>query len=70
MFLAVQHERKPIIDKKDYGSTSTSTYPTNKIYIRKDLGSETTNMINFTFNSCDASYQFLNKRIGMKRIDI
>lgn len=64
MFSAVQHERKPIIDKKDYGSTSTSPYPTNKIYIRKDLGSDTTNIINSTFNPCDVTYPFLNKRIG------
>lgn len=43
---AVQHERKPIIDKKEFtNNTSTPNFNSNalnKIYIRKDLSSEAT----------------------------
>ncbi|KAL1493440.1 hypothetical protein ABEB36_011492 [Hypothenemus hampei] len=70
---SVQHERKPIIDKKEYTSNSNSTFglhaasnTSNKgIFIRKDLNAEagilSTNSI---FNQCDLGLQFLAKRIN------
>ncbi|XP_060516159.1 nuclear receptor subfamily 2 group C member 1-like isoform X2 [Cylas formicarius] len=65
---SVQHERKPIIDKKEYSNNAGNNYSTNsvavnKIFIRKDLNSDT-GLISNPFNQCDLGLQFLNKRIA------
>lgn len=63
---SVQHERKPIVDKKEF--SSSPTLPTfnpsgvNKIYIRKDLSNESTQLMPSTFNPCDLALPFFNKR--------
>ncbi|CAH0561881.1 unnamed protein product [Brassicogethes aeneus] len=64
---SVQHERKPIIDKKEYSNNtgsnfvnSNQTNPANKIFIRKDLNSDSA-IIPSHFNPCDLGIQFLNK---------
>lgn len=62
---AVQHERKPIIDKKEYGTTAGTNYNSaNKIFIRKDLSMDIPNISNPQFNTYDLGLPFLNKRIG------
>lgn len=66
---AVQHERKPILDKKDYPNNSNSNFnpsPVNTvkgIFIRRDLNTES-GIINNPFNQCDIGLQFLTKRIS------
>lgn len=66
---SVQHERKPIIDKKDYSNNSTNNFSTTAvnavkgIFIRKDLNTET-GLISNPFNQCDLGLQFLSKRIS------
>lgn len=62
MIAAVQHERKPIIDKKDYVVNNSGGV--NKIFIRKDLSNESPGLLPTTFGQCDFGLQFLNKRIG------
>lgn len=67
--LAVQHERKPIIDKKEYTNNTEIKFnpnainAVNKIFIRKDLNTET-GLIPNPFCPSDLGLQFLNKRIG------
>lgn len=64
---AVQHERKPIIDKKDYSNNIGNNYNSNsvnKIFIRKDLSTDSPGLLPAPFNPCDLGLQFLNKRIG------
>lgn len=68
LFLAVQHERKPIVDKKEFTNNASappfSTGSINKIFIRKDLATESSAIIPAGFNPCDLALPFLNKRLG------
>ncbi|XP_022914691.1 nuclear receptor subfamily 2 group C member 1-A isoform X2 [Onthophagus taurus] len=62
---SVQHERKPMIVKKEYPNNTTSTYNTNevnKIFIRKDLSSEAPSLLQQSFNP--ALSNIFTKRIG------
>ncbi|XP_066155392.1 nuclear receptor subfamily 2 group C member 1 [Euwallacea fornicatus] len=64
---SVQHERKPIIDKKEYSNASNNFNPSSLnnvkgIFIRKDLNAESGIMTN-PFNQCDLGLQFLTKHI-------
>lgn len=67
-FSAVQHERKPIIDKKEFSNNSEIKFSqnavnaVNKIFIRKDLNNEYGLLPPFYPN--DLGLQFLNKRVG------
>lgn len=65
----MQHERKPIIDKKEFSNnTSTTNYNSNalnKIYIRKDLSSEA-NLLPSPF-PCDLGLP-LFKRMGKQKM--
>ncbi|VEN55554.1 unnamed protein product [Callosobruchus maculatus] len=63
---SVQHERKPIIDKKEFSSSDvkfnqTTVNAINKIFIRKDLNTDTRFMPN---PFCPSDLVFLNKRIA------
>lgn len=70
---AVQHERKPIIDKKDYPNNADMKFnqtavnaintAVNKIFIRKDLNTEA-GIIPNPFCPSELGLQFLNKRIS------
>lgn len=65
--LAVQHERKPIIDKKEYPNNTGPAFnpSTNKIFIRKDLSTDSPALLPSTFNPCDLGLgPLFNKRIG------
>lgn len=65
--LAVQHERKPIIDKKEYPNSTGATFNpnTNKIFIRKDLSTESSALLPSTFNPCEIGLgPLFTKRIG------
>ncbi|KAK9718859.1 Ligand-binding domain of nuclear hormone receptor [Popillia japonica] len=71
-FLAVQHERKPIIDKKDYPNNTGSSFNTNtnKIFIRKDLSTESPALLPSTFNPCDIALgPLFSKRIGSTGVE-
>ncbi|CAG9855479.1 unnamed protein product [Phyllotreta striolata] len=65
---SVQHERKPIIDKKEFPNNSEIKFnqntvnAVNKIFIRKDLNSEFGLLPPFC--PSDLGLQFLNKRIA------
>ncbi|CAH1121207.1 unnamed protein product [Ceutorhynchus assimilis] len=65
---SVQHERKPILEKKEYSNNSQTNFnssnvnPVKGIYIRKDLNTDA-GFINNPFNQCDLGLQFLSKRI-------
>ncbi|XP_057665929.1 nuclear receptor subfamily 2 group C member 1-like isoform X2 [Diorhabda carinulata] len=65
---SVQHERKPIIDKKEFLNNSEIKFnqnavnAVNKIFIRKDLNSEYGLLPPFC--PSDLGLQFLNKRIA------
>lgn len=64
--LAVQHERKPILDKKDISCNTSSSYttnPFNKIFIRKDLN-EVSNVHRSStpIQSCDFSLSVLGNK--------
>ncbi|KAF2905389.1 hypothetical protein ILUMI_00778 [Ignelater luminosus] len=65
---SVQHERKPIVDKKEFTNNASappfSTGSINKIFIRKDLATESSAIIPAGFNPCDLALPFLNKRLG------
>ncbi|KAL3289717.1 hypothetical protein HHI36_023117 [Cryptolaemus montrouzieri] len=64
---SVQHERKPIIDKKEFNNSSSNFSPNtsiNKIFIRKDLNSDNTSFLQSNFNPCDLRLQFLHKRMA------
>ncbi|XP_050314556.1 nuclear receptor subfamily 2 group C member 1 [Anthonomus grandis grandis] len=68
---SVQHERKPIIDKKEYPNNSGSNYnsPSNVnsvkcVIIRKDLNTEAAGSLSNPFSQCDMGFQFLGKRIA------
>ncbi|XP_018326949.2 orphan steroid hormone receptor 2 isoform X4 [Agrilus planipennis] len=62
---SVQHERKPIVDKKEYMNNSNSnTNNVNKIFIRKDLATESQTLLPPAFNPCDLGLSFFNKRLG------
>ncbi|KAJ8986299.1 hypothetical protein NQ317_010011 [Molorchus minor] len=67
---SVQHERKPILDKKEFtNNTEIKFNPSalnavNKIFIRKDLNTEA-GLIPNPFCPSDLGLQFLNKRIGI-----
>lgn len=73
LFTAVQHERKPIIDKKEYPHNSDMKFSqtavnaintaVNKIFIRKDLNTES-GMIPNPFCHSELGLQFLNKRMS------
>lgn len=59
---SVQHERKPIIDKKDT-SSSFSCNSVNKIFIRKDLNTESpSHIVPSTLQPCDMGLSTLSKR--------
>nr|CAI5836833.1 unnamed protein product [Callosobruchus analis] len=63
---SVQHERKPIIDKKEFSNSDvkfnqTTVNAINKIFIRKDLNTDTRFMPN---PFCPSDLVFLNKRIA------
>lgn len=63
----MQHERKPIIDKKEFGTTPNTNYNSsvaNKIYIRKDLSIDSSGISSSSFNACDLGLPFLSKRIS------
>lgn len=64
---SVQHERKPVIDKKEFINTASNNFnnanAVNKIFIRKDLNSDQNFLPGLPFNP-DIGLQFLNKRIG------
>lgn len=66
---SVQHERKPIIDKKEFSNNSEMKFnqsavnAINKIFIRKDLNTDS-NFISNPFSPTDLSIQFLNKRLA------
>ncbi|KAF5274574.1 hypothetical protein FQA39_LY07186 [Lamprigera yunnana] len=68
----VQHERKPIIDKKDFSNsvsgTSYCSSTVNKIFIRKDLATESSNILPTPFNPCDLALPFFNKRLGYNNV--
>lgn len=71
--LAVQHERKPIIDKKEFNTSAATTFNSNavnKIFIRKDLSLDSPSLTTGPFTACDLGIPFLNKRLGneMKNI--
>lgn len=65
---SVQHERKPIIDKKEFSNNSEIKFSqnavnaVNKIFIRKDLNNEYGLLPPFYPN--DLGLQFLNKRVA------
>lgn len=71
----MQHERKPIIDKKEYPNNADMKFSqtavnaintaVNKIFIRKDLNTES-GMIPNPFCPSELGIQFLNKRISKK----
>ncbi|XP_030756015.1 nuclear receptor subfamily 2 group C member 1-A-like [Sitophilus oryzae] len=67
---SVQHERKPIIDKKEFSGNATSNFnaanvnAVKGIFIRKDLNTDSTPLITNPFNQCDLGLQFLSKRIS------
>ncbi|GJQ76239.1 Hr78 [Trypoxylus dichotomus] len=64
---SVQHERKPIIDKKEYQNNTGSSFNanTNKIFIRKDLSTESPALLPSTFNPCDIALgPLFGKRMG------
>lgn len=64
--LAVQHERKPIIDKKEYSNslgTNFNANSVNKIFIRKDLSTESPGLIPNPFNR-ELGLPFFSKRLG------
>ncbi|KAK9889183.1 hypothetical protein WA026_004462 [Henosepilachna vigintioctopunctata] len=64
---SVQHERKPIIDKKEFSNISNnfgSNASMNKIFIRKDLNSENSGFIPTSFNPCDLGLHLLQKRMA------
>lgn len=65
---SVQHERKPIVDKKEFSNNAAappfSSAGINKIFIRKDLATESSAIIPSAFNPCDLALPFLNKRLG------
>ncbi|KAK5639676.1 hypothetical protein RI129_012168 [Pyrocoelia pectoralis] len=69
---SVQHERKPIVDKKEFNSSVTgSPYcssSVNKIFIRKDLSTDSTTILPSSFNPCDLALPFFNKRFGNNSI--
>jgi hypothetical protein len=68
---SVQHERKPIIDKKDYSNNIGNNYNSNsvnKIFIRKDLSTDSPGLLPAPFNPCDLGLQFLNKRIDFRNL--
>ncbi|KAG5896700.1 hypothetical protein JTB14_002545 [Gonioctena quinquepunctata] len=66
---SVQHERKPIIDKKEFSSSPEMKFnqntlnAVNKIFIRKDLNSELGLLPN-PFCSSDMGLQYFSKRIA------
>ncbi|XP_031335610.1 nuclear receptor subfamily 2 group C member 1-A isoform X2 [Photinus pyralis] len=70
----VQHERKPIVDKKEFNSSvAGSPYCSsnvNKIFIRKDLSTDATTILPSSFNPCDLALPFLNKRFGNSITDL
>lgn len=65
---AVQHERKPIIDKKEFNH-SLNNYNLNqsnpKIFIKRDLTFENPSYLQSNFTN-DLGFQLLQKRIGKK----
>ncbi|XP_017769052.1 PREDICTED: nuclear receptor subfamily 2 group C member 1-like [Nicrophorus vespilloides] len=65
---SVQHERKPIIDKKEYINNTNSNFNPglNRIFLRKDLTSEQTNILpQAPMSTCDIPLgPFFNKRMG------
>ncbi|CAH1153276.1 unnamed protein product [Phaedon cochleariae] len=69
LFSAVQHERKPIIDKKEFSNSpeikfnQNAVNAVNKIFIRKDLNSDYGLFTN-PFCTSDLGLQFLNKRLA------
>lgn len=71
LFLAVQHERKPIMDKKDFSCNTSSSFTTNsfnKIFIRKDLNDLSGGHVGGTapaMQPCDLGVSMLsNKCLG------
>lgn len=70
---SVQHERKPIIDKKEYNH-SLNNFSTNqsnqKIFIKKDLTFESPNYLASNFTPCEIGFQFLQKRIASATNDL
>ncbi|KAF5300375.1 hypothetical protein FQR65_LT00996 [Abscondita terminalis] len=70
----VQHERKPIVDKKEFnnsiGGSSYCSSGVNKIFIRKDLSTESSNVMSTSFYPCDLAFPFLNKRLGNSLPDL
>ncbi|XP_026475143.1 nuclear receptor subfamily 2 group C member 1-like [Ctenocephalides felis] len=64
---SVQHERKPIIEKKE-PAHNTNSYSSNaavnKIFIRKDLATESTMPVYPGFNLSDLNISALNKKSG------
>ncbi|XP_049806444.1 orphan steroid hormone receptor 2-like isoform X1 [Schistocerca nitens] len=68
--LAVQHERKPISDKRDYSVTGVSSpfpqNPLNKIYIRKDLNLDSSGLpTNFSISDLGQ----INSNFGKSAVD-
>lgn len=64
---SVQHERKPMIDKKEiiHPTNNFSTNSSvNKIFIRKDLNLENSTLNRSSMSSYDFGLQFLSKRLS------
>lgn len=61
----MQHERKPVIDKKEFGGGNSGSFglnPVNKIFIRKDLSTDSGGLLP-PHLTCDLGLPFL-KRLG------
>lgn len=63
---SVQHERKPIVDKKEFGNYNQNSSQ-HKIFIRKDLSIDPSSLFAAgaaSFSGCDMGFNFLNKRFN------
>lgn len=69
---SVQHERKPIVEKKEINNTSLTLNPSamNKIFIRRDLSGDTPGMVPTSFNPCDLPLPFFNERLNNSAADL
>lgn len=63
---SVQHERKPIVEKKETNNSNLAINPNsmNKIFIRRDLSGDASNIMPTSFNPCDIPLQFFNDRLA------